>query len=427
MTDTATTDDALPAAAELAHADTLTLRDQSGGTTLFSSLRHPPQGQGRGQPKAVLLVLTRHFHCGMCMEYVRALAQSHLLTQNPNITTIIVGPGLHQALPRYIQQTGNPPFQFYADPDLALYKALRVTRRSLDMGDPAKGHVPSHHTKTSSTVLKSVVETISSGSLISKGGDFKQLGAEFLFDTHGNPVFAHRMRHTRDHSEVLAIEHAIQKACLLPPPPPPAAAAASTSFAPRDTLPATATSTSTSTSTSPAPALPPTTTSAPGVAGSNLLPGKVVAITGASRGIGRAIALACAAHGARGILVHYLGDAATTSEAQSLQDELAALGATSHLVPGDISDAAVGQSISDAAQTHYGRLDVFVSNAGICPFQGFLDMPHQTWKRTQDVNLNGAFYAIQAAARLMSSQPNPGGSIVAVSSISALVGGAMQR
>ncbi|KAI3493230.1 hypothetical protein L1887_42070 [Cichorium endivia] len=93
-----------------------------------------------------------------------------------------------------------------------------------------------------------------------------------------------------------------------------------------------------------------TTTASPGIAGSNLLPGKVVAITGASRGIGRACALACAAHGATGIVVHYFGDAQTTAEAESLQQELAELGAKAVLVAGDISDAAVGQAVADAGR-----------------------------------------------------------------------------
>lgn len=74
----------------------------------------------------------------------------------------------------------------------------------------------------------------------------------------------------------------------------------------------------------------------------------------------------------------------------------------------------------------FGRIDVLFSNAGVCPFHAFLDLPHDLWRKVQDVNLNGAFYAVQAVAKQMSKQDPPGGSIVAISSISALVGGAMQ-
>lgn len=152
----------------------------------------------------------------------------------------------------------------------------------------------------------------------------------------------------------------------------------------------------------------------------------MVAITGASRSIGRACALACAAHGARAIIVHYFGNAETTSEAQTLQSELQSLGAQSILVPGDISDSAVGQAIADATERNFGRLDVFISNAGICPLMGFLEMEASTWRKVQDVNLNGAFFATQAAARLMANQTPQGGSIISIASISALVGGEFQ-
>ena len=69
-----------------------------------------------------------------------------------------------------------------------------------------------------------------------------------------------------------------------------------------------------------------------------------------------------------------------------------------------------------------GRVDVFVNNAGICPFHAFLDMPPETLERTMRVNLHGAYYMVQAAANQMVAQGD-GGSIIAMSSISALVGG----
>jgi L-rhamnose 1-dehydrogenase len=72
-----------------------------------------------------------------------------------------------------------------------------------------------------------------------------------------------------------------------------------------------------------------------------------------------------------------------------------------------------------------GRVDVFVNNAGICPFHAFLDMPIETFERTMRVNMHGAYYMVQAAANQMVAQGD-GGSIIAMSSISALVGGEFQ-
>ena len=68
---------------------------------------------------------------------------------------------------------------------------------------------------------------------------------------------------------------------------------------------------------------------------------------------------------------------------------------------------------------------MFVNNAGICPFHAFLDMPADTVERTMRVNLHGAYYMVQAAANRMVEQGG-GGAIIAVSSISALVGGEFQ-
>lgn len=89
-------------------------------------------------------------------------------------------------------------------------------------------------------------------------------------------------------------------------------------------------------------------------------------------------------------------------------------------------DPRLFRQIVSAAVSSFSRIDVLVSNAGICPFHSFLDLPHPLWKRVQDVNLNGAFYVVQAVANQMAKQEPRGGSIVAVSSISALMGGGEQ-
>ena len=92
---------------------------------------------------------------------------------------------------------------------------------------------------------------------------------------------------------------------------------------------------------------------------------------------------------------------------------------------GDVADPATARDFVDKAVATFGQVDVMVSNAGICPFHAFLDMPVETVDRTFRVNLHGAYYMVQAAANQMVKQ-GQGGAIVAVSSISALVGGEFQ-
>jgi len=152
-----------------------------------------------------------------------------------------------------------------------------------------------------------------------------------------------------------------------------------------------------------------------------LLEHKTVLITGASRGIGRAIALECARHGADIVLNVY----PHAAEADPLIAAIKALGRHAIAIAGDVACPDTAAALIQAAKDAFGRVDVLVNNAGICPFHSFLDMPLETLKRTTEVNLIGAYYMSQAAARAMVEQ-GEGGAIVAVSSISALVGGAMQ-
>ena len=152
-----------------------------------------------------------------------------------------------------------------------------------------------------------------------------------------------------------------------------------------------------------------------------LLDGKVLLVTGGNAGIGRAVAIGAARAGAD-IAINYLENDAT---AASCIAEIEAEGRRAVAIQGDVADPASAAKFVDGAVEALGRIDIFVSNAGICPFHAFLDMPAETLERTMRVNLHGAYYMVQAAAKRMVAQAQ-GGSIVAVSSISALVGGEYQ-
>ena len=152
-----------------------------------------------------------------------------------------------------------------------------------------------------------------------------------------------------------------------------------------------------------------------------LLKDKVVLVTGASRGIGRATAVEAARQGAD-VAINTFRD---PEAAAAVVAEIEALGRRAIAVDGDVALPESAEAFIAAAVEALGRVDVFVSNAGICPFHGFLDMPPQVLRRTMEVNLHGAYFMTQAAANQMARQ-GQGGAIVAISSISALVGGGLQ-
>jgi len=152
-----------------------------------------------------------------------------------------------------------------------------------------------------------------------------------------------------------------------------------------------------------------------------LLDGKVLLVTGGNAGIGRAVAIGAAKAGAD-VAINYLENDET---ARTCLAEIEATGRKGVAIQGDVADPASAAKFVNGAVEALGRVDIFVSNAGICPFHAFLDMPAETLERTMRVNLHGAYYMVQAAANRMVAQ-GEGGAIVAVSSISALVGGEFQ-
>jgi L-rhamnose 1-dehydrogenase len=152
-----------------------------------------------------------------------------------------------------------------------------------------------------------------------------------------------------------------------------------------------------------------------------LLEGKVVFVTGGSAGIGQATAVAAAREGAN-IAINYIGDDAAAEQTVAA---IKALGCRGIALKGDVADPETAKAFITEATAALGPVDVFVSNAGICPFHSFLDMPVEIFERTMRVNLHGAYYMVQAAANQMADR-GEGGAIIAISSVSALVGGEFQ-
>ena len=139
---------------------------------------------------------------------------------------------------------------------------------------------------------------------------------------------------------------------------------------------------------------------------------KVAVITGAGTGIGQGIAIAMAKAGAS-IVVDYVGKAEV---AQDTIDKITALGGKVTGIDADISNPdQVNMLVAETVKA-FGKLDIFVNNAGIEKKYAFIDYPLDEWQKIMAVNLTGPFLCSQAAARQMIAQGN-GGRIINISSI----------
>jgi 3-oxoacyl-[acyl-carrier protein] reductase len=148
------------------------------------------------------------------------------------------------------------------------------------------------------------------------------------------------------------------------------------------------------------------------------LTGKVAIVTGASRGIGRAIAETLAARGAS-VLVAARGDnAAAAAEA------IRQAGGRAEAVTLEATDAASVNAMIAGALDRYGRIDVLVNNAGIARDQLMLRMKRDDWDQVIDTNLTAAFSCVQAVLRPMIKQRS--GRIISISSVVAQMGNAGQ-
>jgi 2-deoxy-D-gluconate 3-dehydrogenase len=141
------------------------------------------------------------------------------------------------------------------------------------------------------------------------------------------------------------------------------------------------------------------------------LQGKAAIVTGGAMGIGAAIAERLAEAGAA-VLIADVNEEAARRAATRIGET----GGQAVAFRADMSQVGDIQAMVAAAVERFGRLDVLVNNAGIFPFTPALEMTEEQWDRVLDVNLKGAFFAAQAAARAMTA----GGRIVNIASIDGL-------
>lgn len=144
--------------------------------------------------------------------------------------------------------------------------------------------------------------------------------------------------------------------------------------------------------------------------------GKVAIVTGASRGIGAAIAKEMAANGARIVINYYR----SVEKAQMLAEELSSLKTDYIVVEGDVSNPEQAGNLAKSAIDTFGKIDILVNNAGITRDKMLKRMTHECWEKVINVNLNGVFYCCSAVINHMIE--NGGGNIINISSLIAQTG-----
>ena len=146
------------------------------------------------------------------------------------------------------------------------------------------------------------------------------------------------------------------------------------------------------------------------------LEGQVAIVTGASRGIGRAIAVALAAEGAK-VVVNY---ASSASAAEEVVAEIKSKGGEAIAFHADVSHEAQVESLLKSAIDAWGRIDVLVNNAGITRDTLLLRMKLEDWQAVIDLNLTGVFLATRAVSKVMLKQKS--GRIINIASVAGQMG-----
>ena len=151
-----------------------------------------------------------------------------------------------------------------------------------------------------------------------------------------------------------------------------------------------------------------------------MLEGKIALVTGASRGIGRQIALALAAQGAT-VVVNYNGSAA---KAEEVVNEITAAGGKAEAIQCNVADFVKCAELLSGIIKQYGRLDILVNNAGITRDNLLMKMSEEDFDAVIQTNLKGVFNCVKHVSRQMLKQKS--GRIINISSVSGVLGNAGQ-
>ena len=147
-----------------------------------------------------------------------------------------------------------------------------------------------------------------------------------------------------------------------------------------------------------------------------LLDGKVALVTGASRGIGRAVAIELAKEGAT-VAINYAGNVAAAEEVKNIITDM---GGKAMIVQADVSDEQAASEMVEKVIAEFGQIDILVNNAGITRDGLFIRMKSQDWNAVINTNLTGIFNCTKVAAKYMMKKRS--GKIINMTSVSGIMG-----
>ena len=152
-----------------------------------------------------------------------------------------------------------------------------------------------------------------------------------------------------------------------------------------------------------------------------MLEGKTALVTGGSRGIGAGIAERLGKEGAK-VIVNY---SSSPGPAEEVVEKIKSYGSDAIALKADVSSKNEVDAMYEKAVKEFGGLDILISNAGICDQMDWFEVTEEVWDKHFSINMKGTYLNCQAASKIMKDQGR-GGSIVGISSISALIGGSQQ-